>query len=266
MKSRSTDEEPTVTLAFQGLMFFQTDRLPQQVVVVDGREHGHEGTIEVWRSEDGTGTGKLKLKIDKEIKNDDVISFDFAGSGVVRSSTLYTDHVPPLRNYLPAGDIADDVIHQLTHPGALAYVNLPPGELTTWDAVGHRVALINKNTRSEDLWCFARFVLLQTETTFENLIIYHREAGTTEKIEIKPYDLIAFSNIADHVSLEHHFALYENILTPRRTLSAVFDTPSSCPFQSSNDLTEQVEDALKLIKRARDAGHSPGADCGPTGP
>jgi len=259
-----TTDDATVTIAFEGLMFFQTgDDHKKQVVIVDGTKHHHHPHIEILRSEDGTSTGNLQPYKKLALDEDDVVSFDVAEGQMTRTA-LYHQFVPELRKYIASGDVDRKVIRQETHKGAMDYVNLPPGDLTTWGTLKTSVALMTSTSHLE-LKCFARFVMLTTTTSPKRITIHHRKSGTgDESYDLEPTDFVIISNI----SLEmpggvHHFELYSQLLTAGGRVGLFRDGNTQCPTTSGKGV---FREAIERVLIAKDSHFVPNADCGPTGP
>jgi hypothetical protein len=263
MRKFDTDDT-TVTIAFEGLMFFQTgDGHKKEVVVVDGTKHHHHPHIEILRSEDGTAGGNLQPYKKLALGEDDVVTFDVAEGQMTRSA-LYNQFVPELRRYIAAGDIDGKVTRQETKKGAIDYVNLPPGDLTIWGTLKTSVALMT-STGHLELKCFARFVMLATTTSPTRITIHHRKSRKgDESYDLEPTDFVIVSNISHEMpGGVHHFELYSQLLTAGGHVGSFRDGNTECPSSSGKGV---FREPIERVLVAKDSHFIPNADCGPTGP
>jgi hypothetical protein len=249
---------PTVTFAFEGLMFFHTSPGGNEhLTIVDAPPHIPQ--FEIWGA--SPTTGNMAVIDHLILLANDRIAFTVAPGPVTRTA-LYNAHVPVLQNYVsPGGTIDPNVISKAPKAGALAYVPLVPGELTTWKTFTDHV-LLKTTAGGADTRCFARFVAITMTVT--------RAGQPPLSFTINPDEVLLFSNIAHGVHLSPagptatHFQKYGNLLAAGGTMKAatILTGPPPCDVNDGVGLLRRdIEEILTAVPV-----RAPNGDCGPTGP
>jgi hypothetical protein len=191
-----------LTIAFQGLMLFQSTLESKHVAIVDARDtHHHDPKIEIWRGANPKGIPETI-----SLSKDDVVELDVA-SGTITRDELYRAHVPELRDFITSGEVDTRVVQRVTKKdGVLAYFALPPGALTTLGTFDEPVRLTRANG-DETTLCFARFVVLQTEIASDVKMTVTRVLPPASicTYTIAAADLLLISNISPHPTGDPHF-------------------------------------------------------------
>jgi hypothetical protein len=256
----TTLESYPVIIAFEGLMYFQTNLKDKgkHVALVDA--HCHHPILEVFSR---NGQQKLEKHLSEDLKKGDVIKFDVA-AGEIKRRGRYQKHVPDLRESILYGDIHEDVVNRKPHTGVATYVVLPPGELTTWHTLDSPVRLYKKDGSMK--LCFARFVILETNVKYVDVVRTLLSPGEISippfpRHIIKPGDLIIVSNKGDASDKDLHFPEHTKLLTTYGLLGPIrIESDYNCDDYEEKTVRDEVEEVL------RDHNPVPNADCGPTGP
>ncbi|HKR64673.1 MAG TPA: hypothetical protein VJZ00_13155 [Thermoanaerobaculia bacterium] len=248
----------TFTIAFEGLMMFQTEANGyRNVALVDTDErHKHTAQIEI-RDRDGKPREKQIL-----LELGDRVTFEGTVRGEITTDKLYDRHVPHLKKYIIKGDVDVDVAAKTPKPGgALAFVDLPGGAMTTFENFRDRVQLTKHGLFSrKDTLCFSRFVVMETPYSGPTFLVINRNAVTTRH-EIRSDDIVIISNISTNP--KPHFQLYGQLLAPGGKLGdseVLEDQKPTCIGEVSPDTPVHVKIVLLDLYR-----RVPNGDCGPTG-
>jgi len=264
----------TLTVAFEGLMLFQTEANGgKHVAIVE--DAMHNPGMEICHRDMSNKIDVTKC-VPISFQKDDIVTFDYRPSDVgslkvkERKDRLYTKHVPKIREFIVNGKVRDDVVNEKTpNAGVLAFVNVPPGKLSTFRTFDEQVDL-TKNNHDHVKICFARFVVL--ETTISNpalLVVHHRNAPVPgrpvpsppiQPYPLNPGDLVFVSNTSDDTS--SHFHIYKTLLTNGGKLGAVTVLKPNGTCRNTDG--EKTFDPV--IEAALAAHRSPIGDCGPSGP
>src|ERR1044072_1488042 len=128
----------TVTIAFHGLLYFQShEDGSKDVAVIDGRReegHHHDDPYLAICHADKDGNYDVPDCVAHRIvlNKGEVVSIGLT-SGRITTDDRYDEHVPVLKRFISGGDVADDVKNETgSNPGVLAFVSLPGGAMTTW--------------------------------------------------------------------------------------------------------------------------------------
>jgi hypothetical protein len=254
------DVDPTLVVAFEGLMLFQTGKSKKKKHVTIVKALHHEPKLFIFSQFPPDRDGAQQIHLNEG----DVVSFEGVHPGPVTHTVLYDDHVPKLRKYVVRGEVHPYVVNQKAKTGVVAYVALPPGQLTTFGGFAESVLLTNKNGRRPNK-CFARFVVLETMiTTPVYLIVTDKNGSHSTKEKIDPTnDLILVSNIS--INHQHpHFPEYHHLLTDDGVLGPIkILDDHTCDIDAGvgYQFRQPIEDALEALRRP-----VPNGDCGPTGP
>jgi hypothetical protein len=249
----------TFTIAFEGLMLFQSDAGGRKhVVLVDATDHDHKATIEICSLYQGEYNSKYCQPI--PLENNDTVSFDGA-PGKLDPDYYYEEHVPKLKDFIVRGHLHDDVVDQtLPHEGVLAFVSLPAGDLSTWGSFDYGVELTTADGTPE-VHCFARFVILShIRPAPSTLYVHHFQPPKTQPYPIKDGDLIFVSNISQ--TPPPHFHLQSRLLNAGGALGTAKFTAIACVRTDGRD---RFGSAIEKVLFDRDS-RVPNGDCGPTGP
>ena len=292
---KKTAQPPTLTIAFEGLMLFQTDAdKRKQVALVNARVHNHVPQVTLWRSD--APNKPLQKKAPIELLDGDVVSFTNAEGeavgGVMGHTDLYDTYVPKLRDFIFFGAIHSAVESQDTKFGGVAaYVDLPSGTITSWRSMDEYVLMHNKECRQVKQ-CFARYVVLATAMpSGGKLIIRHSASPDSQPLDLNAWDLVIVSNRqrqrGTHEAHSHdspeghshaspagaealHFPILTRLLTWDGQLGPIQRVkppePLCNPEAGATQLgfSGPVKDILNGVKLRGD--RSPNGDCGPTGP
>jgi hypothetical protein len=209
--------------------------------------------VEVWRPL--TPGGALSLINHIPLNAGDTVSFGVQGN-VTASDGYFSQFVPKVTAFVVQGTVDGHVLKNVTMPhddGVLAFVTLPPGDLTTFGTFDEKVLLTNTGTK----YCFTRFVVLkaQTDTMLPSLAIHHTIAlGDPLPIDIKADDLVIVSNSSmdqSHV----HLPAYSRLLDKDGTLAPIKIIGEAC--------TDHALTVSPSIRDVLDGTQNPHGDCGP---
>ena len=247
---------PTVTLAFDGLMLFQSEHRDMSKHVAIVASHDHELEVEIYTRSNPAVPG-LDACTPVTVIKDDVSKFDTDATRI-KHSPLYRKYVPELRQFGLFGEVDSYVEDANPFGGVYAYVKLPPGSLTTWSTFDDAVEMYDRDLKSRRQ-CFARFVVMET-MYYEATCMY---VGG-KPYQLKPWDLVFFSNVPSEPPKHPHFPEYLNVLDYTGQVGPVHILSGGCdPTVGVGQFRDEIEDALK---KHRDGERVPNGDCGPTGP
>jgi hypothetical protein len=247
----------TFTVAFQGLMMFQGDGNGNHthVAIVNATcYYKHDDPfVEVWRPR--TPGGALSLVSHIPLEAGDDVSFGVQGT-VTASDGYFSQFVPKVTAFVVQGKVDGHVLKSVTMPhddAVLAFVTLPPGDLTTFGTFNEKVQLASTGTK----YCFTRYVILQAQTGAmpASLAIHHTNSlAVPLPIEIKSDDLVIVSNSS--MDQRHvHLPAYSRLLDKDGTLGAIKIISEACTDHPLT-VTPAVRDVL-------DGTQDPHGDCGP---
>jgi hypothetical protein len=246
----------TFTIAFEGLMMFQTEANGyRNVAIVDATNAGHNTPkIEIWSPPFNNAPPPIDLV------SGDLIRFDGVPRGKITRDDLYGRHVPHIRNYIVTGDIDTNVVNKAPRPGhGLAFVDLPGGAMTTFEGFRDPARLTSPFSGDQKL-CFARFVVMQTEYLKGTQLVVKR-GGNDMRYDVHENDVVIVSNIS--TQRHSHFYLYGRLLAPGGVLGeaeVLENEKPSCSGEASPDTPASVKAfLLNLYSRL------PNGDCGALG-
>jgi len=254
----------TVTIAFEGLMLFQRGPDSQKnVAIVDASDpilYAHKPLIDICHAKSDYKTCETLV----ELQKDDTVTFNNS-PGKIDLTDLYREHVPELRDFIVYGGV-DALVEgkQLGSEGALAFVDLPAGRLTTWGGFDEKVQITKKGgvIRRRANKCFARYVLLATSVSPTTISVKHKDENPVA-YPIEEGDLLFVSNISQE-RYHLHFPVYTRLLTNYGQLGPVRMLPENdekCDPEVGKRQFPEIKDALE-----NRYNRVPHGDCGPTGP
>jgi len=246
----------TFTIAFEGLLMFQTEANGYgNVAIVDATDAYHTAKIEIWSPPFKNASVPIPLEYR------DLIRFDGVPQGKITRDDLYGRHVPHIRNYIVTGDIDNDVANKTPRPGhGLAFVNLPGGAMTTFEGFPDPVRLTSPFSGDQKL-CFARFVLMQTPYAQGTQLVVRRGGSDMPPYDINQDDVVVVSNTS--TKRHSHFYLYGRLLAPGGVLGEaeiLENEKPSCIGEASPDTPPSVKAFLLTLY-----GRVPNGDCGAVG-
>jgi hypothetical protein len=190
------------------------------------------------------------------------VSFLQVPRGPIVTDELYERHVPHLPNYIVKGHVQENVDNKTHTEGALAFVDLPRGDMTTFDNFVDKVRLTrNRLIFKKKKVCFARFTVLNNVPYSVGAYIVINRQGREIRHQIYDNDLVIVSNIS--ADPDPHFHLYEKLLTAGGKLGEskiLYGKKPPCISEASKATPNNVKIILrKLYPRV------PNGDCGATG-